>query len=151
MYIGLLLSANRPFPSSPGPLFQNEGRCSAFDMEIIIHSHANKTIYTRKVVHLTSFWKWGFLDLGSGLFSILPTSGAVHFVCFFLINNPIELFLPRWLKLSYALRFILFLDIFAFFLFGMNIIASTVICIMCFRCWPLYKASKCRLRQRHDA
>ena len=34
---------NRPFPSSPGPLFQNEGRCSAFDMEIIFHSHANKT------------------------------------------------------------------------------------------------------------
>ena len=34
---------NRPYPSSPGPLFQNEGRCSAFDMEIIFHSHANKT------------------------------------------------------------------------------------------------------------
>ena len=27
----------------PGPLFQSEGRCSAFDMEIIFHSHANKT------------------------------------------------------------------------------------------------------------
>ena len=24
----------RPFPSSSGPLFQNEGRCSVFDMEI---------------------------------------------------------------------------------------------------------------------
>ena len=34
---------NRPFPSSPRPLFQNEGKCSAFDMEIIFHSHANKT------------------------------------------------------------------------------------------------------------
>ena len=34
---------NRPFPSSPGPLFQNEDRCSAFDMEIIFHSHASKT------------------------------------------------------------------------------------------------------------
>ena len=33
----------RPCPSSPGPLFQDEGRCSAFDMEIIFHSHANKT------------------------------------------------------------------------------------------------------------
>ena len=32
-----------PFPSSPGPLFQDEGRCSAVDMEIIFHSHANKT------------------------------------------------------------------------------------------------------------
>ena len=28
-------SPNRPFPSSPGPLFQNEGRCSAFDFEVI--------------------------------------------------------------------------------------------------------------------
>ena len=41
-------SGNRPFPSSPGPLFQNEGRCSAFDMEIIFHSHANKTHFHRK-------------------------------------------------------------------------------------------------------
>ena len=29
---------NRPYRSSPGPLFQNEGRCSDFDMEIIFHS-----------------------------------------------------------------------------------------------------------------
>ena len=39
---------NRPFLSSPGPLFQNEGRCSAFDMEIIFHSHANKTHFHKK-------------------------------------------------------------------------------------------------------
>ena len=39
---------NRPFPSFPGPLFQNEGRCSAFDMEIIFHSHANKTHFHKK-------------------------------------------------------------------------------------------------------
>ena len=38
----------RPFPSSPGPLFENEGRCSAFDMEIIFHSHANKTHFHKK-------------------------------------------------------------------------------------------------------
>ena len=37
-----------PFPSSPEPLFQNEGRCSAFDMEIIFHSHANKTHFHKK-------------------------------------------------------------------------------------------------------
>ena len=35
-------------PSSPGPLFQNEGRCSAFDMEIIFHSQANKTHFHKK-------------------------------------------------------------------------------------------------------
>ena len=40
--------SKRPFPSSPGPLFQNEGRCSAFDMEIIFHSHANKTHFYKK-------------------------------------------------------------------------------------------------------
>ena len=39
---------NRPFPSSPRPLFQNEGRCSAFDIEIIFHSHANKTHFLKK-------------------------------------------------------------------------------------------------------
>ena len=39
---------NRPFPSSPGPLFQNQGRCSAFDMETIFHSHANKTHFHKK-------------------------------------------------------------------------------------------------------
>ena len=40
--------SNRPLQSSPGPLFQNEGRCSAFDMEIIFHSHANKTHFHKK-------------------------------------------------------------------------------------------------------
>ena len=39
---------SRPFTSSPGPLFQNEGRCTAFDMEIIFHSHANKTHFHKK-------------------------------------------------------------------------------------------------------
>ena len=39
---------NRPFPSSHGPLFHNEGRCSAFDMEIIFHSHAKKTHFHKK-------------------------------------------------------------------------------------------------------
>ena len=31
------------FRVPPRPLFQNEGRCSAFDTEIIFHSHANKS------------------------------------------------------------------------------------------------------------
>ena len=47
---------NRPFPSSPGSLFQNEGRCSVFDMEIIYFILMQiKLIFTRKVVHLASF------------------------------------------------------------------------------------------------
>ena len=44
----LLRKKNTPFPSSPGPLFQNEGRCSAFDMEINFHSHSNKTHFHKK-------------------------------------------------------------------------------------------------------
>ena len=39
---------NRPFPSSPGPLFQTEGRCWAFDMEVIFNSRANKTHFHKK-------------------------------------------------------------------------------------------------------
>ena len=33
--------SNRPFPSFPGPLYQNEVKCLACDMEMIFHSHAN--------------------------------------------------------------------------------------------------------------
>ena len=40
--------SNTPFPSSPRLLFQNEDRCSAFDMEIIFHSHTNKTHFHKK-------------------------------------------------------------------------------------------------------
>ena len=29
-----------------------------------------KLIFTRKGLHLTSFWKWGFLEHGSGLFAL---------------------------------------------------------------------------------
>ena len=37
-----------------------------------------KLIFTRKVVHLASFWKWGCLELGSGLFSLLVLSGLKY-------------------------------------------------------------------------
>ena len=40
--------SNRPFPSSPGSLYQIEVKCSAFDMEMIFHSHANKTPFHKK-------------------------------------------------------------------------------------------------------
>ena len=39
---------NTPFPSFPRPQYQNEVRCSAFDVEMIFHSHANKTHFHRK-------------------------------------------------------------------------------------------------------
>ena len=39
---------NSPFLSSPGPLYQDEAKCSAFDMEIILHSYANETHFHKK-------------------------------------------------------------------------------------------------------
>ena len=45
-------------------------------MEMIFHSHVQiKLIFTRKVVHLASFWKWGFLELGNGLFIVYLYAG----------------------------------------------------------------------------
>ena len=41
-------TASGPFPSSPGPLYQNEVNCSAFDMEMIFHSHASKIHFRKK-------------------------------------------------------------------------------------------------------
>ena len=60
---------NRPFPSSHGPLFQNEGRCSAFDMEIIFNFHANKTHFPKKGGAPSLILKVRVLELGSGLFA----------------------------------------------------------------------------------
>jgi len=37
-------SENMSFPSSPGPLYENEVKCS----EMIFHSHANKTHFHKK-------------------------------------------------------------------------------------------------------
>ena len=36
-----------------------------------------KLVFTRKVVHLASFWRWGFLELGSGLFTGRNSTGDV--------------------------------------------------------------------------
>ena len=47
---------NWPFPSSPGPLFQDEVKCSAFDIESIFHSHANKTHFHKKGCESEGFW-----------------------------------------------------------------------------------------------
>ena len=46
---------NRPFPSSPGPLYQNEVKCSAFDMQMFFILMQTKLVFTRKVVHLAPF------------------------------------------------------------------------------------------------
>ena len=57
---------NTPFTSAPGPLYQNEVKSSAFDMEMIFHSHANKTHFHKKgcalrlilKVRVFGTWKW---------------------------------------------------------------------------------------------
>ena len=58
---------NRPFLSSTGPLYQNEIKCLAFDMEMILHCRANKTHFHKKVCALDLISKVRVLELGSGL------------------------------------------------------------------------------------
>ena len=76
-------SSNKPFPSSPGPLYQNEVKCLAFDIEMIFHSHANKTHFHKKGCTLGLILKVRVYELGSGLLSgvgiirIKPSSSVV--------------------------------------------------------------------------
>ena len=59
----VLIILNRPFPSSPGPLYQNEVKCSAFDTKMIFHSHANKTHFSQERFYTWShFESEGFWD-----------------------------------------------------------------------------------------
>jgi len=55
--IYLAMRNNWPFSRSPGPLYQNEVKCSAFDMEMVFHSHANKTHFHNKGCALGLFFK----------------------------------------------------------------------------------------------
>ena len=41
--------------------------CKGLDIKMIFNSHAMKLIFTWKVLHLASFWKWEFLELKNGL------------------------------------------------------------------------------------
>ena len=53
------------FRVPPRPLYQNEVKCSAFDMEMIFHSHANKTHFHEKGCTLGLILKVRVLELGS--------------------------------------------------------------------------------------
>ena len=68
-----LVVYNRPLPWCSKPLFQSEARCEAIDVKwsIIYILMQIKLLFTRKVLHLPSFWKWEFLELGNSLFSWL--------------------------------------------------------------------------------
>ena len=52
---GTRASSNTSFPSSTGPLYQNEVKCSAFDIKMILILMQIKLIFTRKVLNLASF------------------------------------------------------------------------------------------------
>ena len=57
-----------PHPPPPRPLYRNEFKCSAFGMEIIFHSHGNKTYFQKKGCALGLVLKVRqFLELGTGL------------------------------------------------------------------------------------
>ena len=51
----------------PEPLYQNEVKCSAFDMEKVFHSCAYKTHFHEKGCALGLILKVRVLELGSGL------------------------------------------------------------------------------------
>ena len=61
---------NRSFPSSPEAFqYQNEGSCSAFEMEMNFILMQIKLIFMIKSVYLASFWrKWRVFELGSRLY-----------------------------------------------------------------------------------
>ena len=88
---------NRPFPCSPRPLFQNEGRCSAFDMEIIFHSHANKTHFHKKACALNLILKKRVLELRSGLFNCSSHDSSF---CLYFYQGSFIL----WLDFQYKLQ-----------------------------------------------
>ena len=53
---------NTPFPSFPGPLYQNEVKCSAFDVEMIFHSHRKGCVLNLILkVRVFGIRKWSIL------------------------------------------------------------------------------------------
>ena len=52
-------------PSSHGPLYQNDVKCSAFDMEMVFNFRANKTHFHKKGCTLGFIFKVAFFDMGT--------------------------------------------------------------------------------------
>ena len=68
------LTANRPFPCSLVPLFQNESKCETFHMKMssacsFIFMQI-KVIFIRMVLHLDSLRDRDTRELGNGLFAL---------------------------------------------------------------------------------
>ena len=66
---------NWPFLSSTGPPYQNEGKCLAFDMEMIFHCRGNKSHFLKKgcalglilKVRVSGTRKWPIKKTTSGI------------------------------------------------------------------------------------
>ena len=67
----MIMMELKPVNCSRGLLYQNKVKCSAFDMEMIFHFHANKTHFHKKgcalgfilKVRVFGTGKWPFVDL----------------------------------------------------------------------------------------
>ena len=53
---------SRPFPSSPDHMYQNEVKCSAFDMGMILYFHANNSFSQERLCTWPHFESEGFGD-----------------------------------------------------------------------------------------
>ena len=62
---------------------------------------------TGKVVKLASFWKWGFLELGSGLLAWAGSQGRVVWIAG-VFASPSLSFLPLSYRLAFSVRFFFF-------------------------------------------
>ena len=100
------LYLHRPFPSCPEPLFQSEAKCEAIDMKMNFIVKQIKLIFTRKVMHLTSFWKWDFLDFGNGLLHWNCYLYLCHRTFFGLSWSALQLFVP-WVSIKFFDKYFL--------------------------------------------
>ena len=102
-----LVVYNRPLPWCSKPLFQSEARCEAIDVKwsIIYILMQIKLLFTRKVLHLPSFWKWEFLELGNSLFSWLYFS--LNYILSFSLAHP-----QRWILLKKSALSVYYLSVY---------------------------------------
>ena len=84
--LSLITIDNRPFPSYPLPLFQNESRCETIHMKMSFTFTSIfmqiKVIFISMVSHVDSFWNWGKWQLGNGLFRMLQLTNTEIMACF---------------------------------------------------------------------
>lgn len=90
----------RAIPSYSKPQFQSEAKCKTIDMKMNFILKQIKVIFTRKVMHLASFWKGNVLEFGNGL---LHWNNCYLYLChrtfFGLSWSAIQLFVP-WVSLN---------------------------------------------------